>query len=73
MLKIKINLLNFTKMIINIIVKYYGIFNLLILNINLLLIFKFELLLYHFFKIRENLFIVFFFKSMAKLKDKIIQ
>ena len=59
-IKITINTPELAKVILNVVVWYYDLFNLIIFDKSLLFTFKFWLLLCYFFGIKQKLFIVFY-------------
>ena len=60
MVKITINIPSLAEVIIDMVVRYYGLSNSIITNCYLLFISKFWSLLYYFFGIKRRLFIVFY-------------
>ena len=72
LVKIIINILNFAKIIINIIIYYYSFLNLNIINKNLFL-FQSSGYYYAIFLILNNNFLFFFiYKEITKLRKKIV-
>ena len=57
--KVIINILDFAKIIINIVIRHYSFLDSIIINKSLLFISKFLLLLYYFFNIKQKLFTIF--------------
>ena len=72
MVKILIDVSGLVKVIINIIVRYYGLPESIIINCNLLFISKFWFLLYYFLNIKWKLSTAFYLQTGARLKGKIV-
>ena len=60
LVKITINALNFIEVIIDVIIRYYSLLDLIIINQKSLFISKFWLLLYYFLGIKQKFFTTFY-------------
>ena len=67
--KITINALSFTKIIINIVIRYYDLLNFIILDQSLLFISKFWFLLCYFLGIKQKLFMAFYTQISSQIKS----
>ena len=70
--KVRINILNLAKVIMDVIVRYYGVPKSIVINQSSLFISKFGSLLCYFLKIKKSYLQLFTPKQMVKQRDKIV-
>ena len=68
LVKITIDVPGLAKVIINMVVQYHGLFNLIVTNRSLLFTSKFWSLLYYFFKIKRRLSTIFYLQTNSQTK-----
>ena len=60
LIKVTIDALSFAEVIINVVIRYNGLLDLIVIDLGLLFILKFWLSLYYFLGIKRRLLIVFY-------------